>query len=530
VQKMSSTDKSFGKIVILSRADDAYANAIVTAAMERSFTASQLETADYDHFNGKSRAAVLINPTDADLPLLTHVLEFHGKALVLGRLGRAVAERVGLRVHEDVKPDPSWSHVGIDNAEPFNASSAVIRYVQEHALGRAAAMETRPLVRYDFVDEWNNLGYGSIPCDGNSWSLACTVDCPEAVCIGSIESADGRALSAYATVTDSERGSALWVNRAVGPVDSMEWRILEEFWGNYRSEELPCYPYLNEIPLGYQGAVTMRLDCDQGVESAKPLFDLYSSMGLPFSVALLTGLHVGEADLRLLREIIGRGGAVLSHSVNHYPNWGGSYGAALEEAVESKAWIQKNLPGTGSGLYAVSPFHQNPPYAVNALADGGYEGFVAGTIHNDPEFLLGRAGRVPLAKKSIVSHSQQCMLHGDCYHRYGRSLGPYYESFSLRLRAGAIFGYLDHPFGPEYTYGWDSESERLQVHEQFLQHLLAIDGLWWCSLAECLGFLVQRDSAKLWVADSGEVMFVYDRGRSAKVPSASWRGMVFAPK
>src|SRR5271157_555363 len=527
---MSAADKNLGKIVVLSRADDVYVKAIVTAAMQRSFTPTQIENSDYEHFSGKPTAAVLISPSDAELPILTHILEFHGKALVLGRTGQAIAERLGIRILENAKPDPTWARVVIDSTEPFNASSVVIRYVQEHPLGRAAVVGARPLVRYDFADEWNNLGYGSIPYNETPWSIACRADCREAVCIGSIESAQGLVLSVYSAVMDSDQGAALWINRVVGPVDSLEWRVVEEFWGNYRSEELPCYPYLNEIPLGYQGAATMRLDCDQAVESARPLFDLYSSLGLPFSVALLTGLQLGDADLQLLREIVGRGGAILSHSAHHYPNWGDSYEAALQEAAESRAWLQRNMPGDESGLYAVSPFHQNPSYAVNALADGGYRGFVGGTIHNDPEFLLGRAGRVPFVKRHMVSHSQQCMLHGDCYHRYGRSLCPYKENLSLHLRAGAIFGYLDHPFGPDYAYGWDSEAERLEVHEQFLEHILAIDGLWWCSLAGCLDFLVQRDTARLWVTHSGEAIFVYDRGQCVQVPSATWKGMVFGPK
>ncbi len=515
--------------MILSPSEDSYAREVVTSAMQRSFTEAQIEDTSYDRFYGKPRAVVLINPTDRELQILSHALEFRGKALVLGRVSQAVAEKLGLNIIENRAPDPAWANVRADPAEAFNVSPAVIRYVQVHPLGRAAVVEVRPLVRYDFADEWNNLGYGSIPCDGSSWSLSCLMDCREAECIGSIVSAKSPALSAYAAVTDCDQGAALWINRAVGPVDSMEWRMVEEFWGNYRSEELPCYPYLNEIPLGYKGAVTMRLDCDQGVESSRPLFDLYSSMGLPFSVALLTGLHIGTADLQLLDEIVGRGGAIASHSVHHYPNWGDSYEAAFQEAVESRGWIQRNLPAA-SGMYAVSPFHQNPLYAVEALSDGGFEGFIGGTIRNDPEFLLGRAGRVPFTKKRMVSHSQQCMLHGDCYHRYGRSLDPYQESFSLHVRAGAIFGYLDHPFGPDYTYGWDSERERLEVHEQFLRHILAADGLWWCSLDECLDFLVQRDSAGLWVSDSGQVMFSYDRGRSCQVPSATWKGKVFGPK
>ena len=96
-------------MVVLSHSDDSYARAIVTSAMERSFTAAQIENASYEQFCGKSQAVVLINPTDRELPILSHALEFRGKALVLGRVSQAVAEKLGLNIIDNGAPDPVWA-------------------------------------------------------------------------------------------------------------------------------------------------------------------------------------------------------------------------------------------------------------------------------------------------------------------------------------------------------------------------------------------------------------------------------------
>src|SRR5262249_57919990 len=133
---------------------------------------------------------------------------------------------------------------------------------------------------------------------------------------------------AYATLMDAPAGAALWFNRPVGPIDSVEWCLVEEFFGNHRPGELVCLPYLAEVPAGYDGVATMRLDCDEAIGSCRPLLELYASAGVPLSVAVTTGQPVAARDLELLQDVVAGSGAVLSHSVHHQPNWGGSYQCA----------------------------------------------------------------------------------------------------------------------------------------------------------------------------------------------------------
>ena len=215
----------------------------------------------------------------------------------------------------------------------------------------------------------------------------------------------------YVALCESRAGAALWFNRAVGPVDSLEWRVVESFLGDYRPDDLPCLPYLSEVPAGFRGAVCARLDADEAVASSRPLLELYRSHGLPLSLALLTGQTIDGDDIALLRELIASGGSVVSHSVRHAVNWGGGYDEACCEVRDSRAWIEQHLPEAAPVRYAVSPFHQNPPFAVAALANCDYHGFVGGIIANDPEFLLGRAGRARLRRgRSYRSARSACCM------------------------------------------------------------------------------------------------------------------------
>ncbi len=523
---MTANSKRAGKIMVLHHEKDSYEAEIVRAALCRSFTETQVEACSYSRCNVSASCAVLINPVDTAAPILATVLNSGGKALLFGHIGPRIADQLEVELRAEAVLKPELAVAELNPFESFNVSPARVRYAQDHPVARAAIVGTRPLCRYDFNDEWNNLGYGRILFDGSPWGIAVSAMTEDSRCIATIEDQTGLPLSVYAVLFDAPNGAALWVNRGVGPVDSVEWAMVEFFVGEYRVSELANLPYIREIPFGYSGAVTVRLDCDQAVGSASRLFDLYSSKGLPLSMAVATGLNMTSRDLSLLREIVDRGGSVVSHSEQHYPDWGGSYEAALREALTSKEWIENNLNGS---CYAVSPFHQNPIHAVQALADAGYKGFVGGSIRNDPEFLLGRAGRVPLVGRAIVSHSQQCMLHGDCYHRYGETIRPYQESFALHFAAGAFFGYLDHPFSEEYQYGWASEEERLGVHEAFIDHILATDGLWWCSLEQCLDFLVTRDSCSLCLDDWGTLRFTCGDSPSEQRPSAVWKGEIRAP-
>ena len=388
-------------------------------------------------------------------------------------------------------------------------------------------MVDRPLCRFDFVDEWNNLGFGRIRLTGDAWSLQSAARAGRAAAIACLAAPHGEH-DLYAAICESASGAALWFNRPTGPVDSLEWRIVESFLGDYRGDDLPCLPYLGEIPAGYRGAVCARLDCDEAVATCRPLVELYHEHGLPMSLAIMTGQPLDACDVQLMRDAMAGGGSVVSHSQHHYPNWGGSYDARRSEALASGAWFAEHLPEADGVRYAVSPFHQNPTYAVSALADSGCEGFLGGIIANDPEYLLGRAGRVPFAPRPIVSLSTQCMLHGDCYRRYGGSVEPYCESFDQHCKARAVFGYLDHPFSPRYQYGWGDEPERLSAHRRMIEHIGKRSDVWWASIADVLGFLHRRDAATVQVNGSGQPRLEVKHAGEAPRLAIFWKGREIA--
>ncbi|MFM0191654.1 polysaccharide deacetylase [Paraburkholderia strydomiana] len=328
----------------------------------------------------------------------------------------------------------------------------------------------RPFERFDFADEWNNLGFGRIRHDGSVWAVAQAARVPAEAELASVQVGGERQFS-YAALWDTRAASVLWVNRAVGPCDSFEWRIVENFLSGYRASELPCQPVLSEIPWGYDAAITSRLDCDESVEASRPLWEAYQRLNVPFSLAVNTQNLVRPEEHRILWELlVDQGqGAVLSHTASHAPNWGGSYEAALEEGRQS---AQALHIVTGNRVrYAVSPFHQSPHYALHALADAGYEGCIGGIIRNDPEFVLARGGSLAGMPAGFVGHSQQCMLHGDCMLADRDPLAVFKQAFDLAYETRTLFGYLDHPFSPRYQYGWIDEASRIAAHEHLIAYI-----------------------------------------------------------
>ena len=485
------------KICVLSNPSDTCQRTIVTAAMVRSFSAAQIDQLAYTDLGSTPASAVLINPSDDDAPLLDKLLSSSTKVLVLGSLTPAIAERLKLRLDPATEIRDCLATAQPDPDKPFNVSSLAVHYSTHHPLAQAAVINPRHLCRYDFTDEWNNLGYGRITTDRSLWSISTVADFDGSTALAHLADSHGSFVTAYMSLLDTPTGSTLWCNRQVGPVDSLEWNLVEQFFATHRPDDLPTFPYLSEIPIGYDGAVTARLDCDQAVASARRLFELYASRSMPLSLALQTGLSLAENDKLLIRDVLDNGGALLPHSVNHLPNWGPSYDTALREASDCKDFITRHFPKALPVKFAVSPAHQNPLYAVNALVNAGYKGLVAGIIHNDPEFLLSRAGQVPFIEQPFISHSQQCMFHGDCYHRYGNSIDVYKDSFHNHFKAGAIFGYLDHPCSAAYQYGWTDEEERLRAHQDLLDHLASFPNLWRPNLNQCLNFLLKRHSVRV---------------------------------
>jgi hypothetical protein len=504
-----------------------YAGEIVATALVRSFTTRQVAPRLDAQDPSASCCTVWINPPEEAADALERLLAHGGKAIVLGRIGPRIATTLGLELQGPIDLPADWADCQVDVHRHHDASAALVRYDDVHSLARRSPLRARPLCRFDFAREWNNLGYGRITLDGSAWSLQSAAEIGDATPIARLATPRHDRLI-YAAVRDTPSGAALWFNRPVGPVDSLEWCVIESFLGDYRPDALPCFPYVSETPAGFRGAVCARLDCDEAVAASEPLWALYGSRGLPLSLAVLTGQTIEPDDLKLMRELIAAGGSVVSHSVHHHPNWGGSYERAYDEARQSRAWFDQNLPEAAPVHFAVSPFHQNPPYAVAALADCGYEGFLGGILANDPEYLLGRAGRVPFAPRPIVSLSAQCMLHGDCYHRYGDSMDVYCESFDQHLAAGSIFAFLDHPFSARYRYGWDDEATRAAAHSRLIDHIQQHPGIWWANLNDLLDFLRRRDAALVETAANGTLSVEYSPGAQGLPLEILWKGQRFA--
>ena len=114
---------------------------------------------------------------------------------------------------------------------------------------------------------------------------------------------------------------------------------------------------------------------------------------------------------------------------------------------------------------------------------------------------MARAGIPPFSPASIISHTQSCMLHGDCLLREGDPLRIFKEAFALAREGGQFFGYLDHPFSERYAYGWASlKSVRVAAHADFLDHMAdhaGEDPLLFVNEETCLDFIKSKASADI---------------------------------
>lgn len=395
---------------------------------------------------------------------------------------------------------------------PYSQSPGYLRYGEHDLLeGLSCAMRKRPFTRFDYADEWNNLGFGKIRTDGSIWAAHGGFTAEKAIELaGAYSQHMGSELhcGAYMTLFDTPQASVLWCSRPVGPVDSTEWSVIERFISDWRSDHLPCLPCLCQTPYGSQCIVTMRLDCDEDVGSARDVYTWYDEQGIPFSLAVKTSLDLGPADLDLLEEVRRAGGTLLSHTHTHQYNWGSSVEDVAHEAAVSRRWFAEVWPDAPPPDLAVSPFHTNPPYAVQGMIQAGFTGFVSGIIHNDPEYLLGRAGIVPFADGKIVSISQQSMLHGDCYGRQGHNVSTHIDAFAAQYTARGIFGYLDHPFSTRYQYDWESKKQRLRAHQQLIAAIRNHKNVLFWPQQECFDFIKALGAVKLLVSPTGEVSVV----------------------
>jgi len=492
-------------IVVLSDACDpeaAEVAEIVRVAMVRSFSGSVVRARGYGRPAPDEAAAVAVAPPEGSAGSLSAFASGGRKLLLLGPLGPRAASIAGLPATAPADVTEAEASAPARRDTPFDVSPALWRWNVAGPSGAETPLPVRAFCRFDFAEEWNHLGHGRIPADPGPWSSWTTPTAGDAVEAARVE-VDGTRRGIVAARLETETAAILWIGRRVGPVDGLDWTVVERFFSDHRHGELPCWPSFCDWPAGFDAGATFRLDCDEAVASARPLFDRYRERGVPVSLALRAGLELAGEDRRLVADVVASGGTLLSHSTRHLPDWGRDLAEARAEARGSRARLEALFPEAGPVRFAVSPFHRNPRHAVRAVAEAGYEALVTGSIANDPECLIGRAGTLPFSDPPLVSHSQQNMLHGDGYARQGESVRAWREAAESHRRAGALYGYLDHPFSERYSYGWTGETQRRSAHDSLLDAILAWERPWLPSLGQALGHLVRRARTELALDDAG---------------------------
>ena len=428
---------------------------------------------------------VFVDPgDDEEISLNTAFRTIGNKIIIFGRLPASLQKKF------DFKPITipnmaDWFSCSTAKPNRASKSSGKISY-NENIIGNSWA---RPLCRFDFLDEWNNLGYGRINYSG-AWGICHALKVGANDEIATIEGVDGKNIT-FAARFDREFGSLLWINRSVGTIDSPDWRVVEDFISCYRANDLPCVPVISEIPFGYDAAVTMRLDCDEDIKSAEPLMELYNRNQIPMSLAITTWLLEDKSHHSTLRKLIENDGGLLSHSHTHMPRWGGDYENAYNEAICSKT---KLMQITGIDVkHMVAPFHHAPPYALRALAAAGYTACVGGSMNHDPEFVMSRSGQISRFH-NLIGHSQQSMLHGHTIFLNDDKIKSFKDAFHLSRKSGSWYGYLDHPFSSRYSYDWESENHRLNIHQQLINFIGDQSNVLFTNENICLNFLQSRMS------------------------------------
>jgi len=469
---------------------------IVIAAFERSCGVGSARSVSYPELieiaalnlqqYTKYSILVLVSPPEECSSSLMSILKTTtAKVIIFGEVPPSLGHFLNMQAHPISERVIASSFCEPAPAHKFSESAGYIRYIK--GLRESdKVLPLRALRHYDYASEWNNLGFGAITTDGTIWSLSSCIDVMPKNILAYLMIQE-EVLSAYCALWDYPQASLLWFNREVGPVDSYEWRLIEVYISQYRFNVLPALPVILEVPYGFECAVTMRLDCDEDVESARPLYQAYKALKIPFSLALHASILAESRHHQLPREVIQNGGSVLSHTLTHAPSWGGSKNAAFEEGLKSADIIECAIGYRP--VYAVSPFHQTPRYARDALATAGYYGCVGGIISSDPDFSMARGGRPPYSNSDFIGHTQQCMLHGDCILDGEDPLKIYKQAFDLALMTKTLFGYLDHPFSSRYQYGWESEIYRIQVHEKFINYIKKNKSFIFLSECEGLDFI-----------------------------------------
>lgn len=347
----------------------------------------------------------------------------------------------------------------------------------------------RYLFRYDFEDEWNNYGYGKIIGKKNIWSLKSPVFCTKKKQnIGTIKI--NNELITFVSIHQINKCCVLFINRDVGIFDGFDVSIIEKFISSYKNN-LPNFPIISEIPNNFSGLVTMRLDCDENIQSAKRISQLYNHFKVPFSLAILTSI-LTKNDKEFLKSLIKKKGAILSHSHDHLVNFGDNYETCSQQISTS---IEKLKKIGFSVEFIVAPFHHTPYFTYNVLNDLNIKGLIGGINKNYPQDISFRSGFYNEEIK-VLLNNQQCMMHGDI-NPFSDKIDNYKKSFMISYRNKRAFGYLDHPFSKRYSYGWKNEELRLKTHRKFLKFIKKKKNIIFFNQNDFMNFLYTKSQIKI---------------------------------
>ena len=237
----------------------------------------------------------------------------------------------------------------------------------------------------------------------------------------------------------------------------------------------------------------------RGRGRARPLFELYRRT----RTAALAGAADGPADRRRRRRTAARchGRRRLGRAAFRAPlaQLGRQLRARVCRSAASRAWLDEHLPEAGPVRYAVSPFHQNPSYAVAALADCGYRGLrrrhhrqrsrvPAGPAPARCRWHRGRSSRTARSACCTAIATGATATRSTCIAKASTSTS----------RRGPIFGYLDHPFSARYQYGWTDEATRVARPPPADRTHRPRPDIWWANINDLLDFLRRRDRVAVW--------------------------------
>ena len=347
----------------------------------------------------------------------------------------------------------------------------------------------RYLLRYDFEDEWNNYGYGKITGKNDIWSVKSLIFCKnKKQNIGTIKI--NNKLITFVSLHQLNKCCILFINRDVGIFDGFDVTIIEKFISSYKNN-LPNFPIVSEIPSSYSGLVTMRLDCDENIKSAKKINQLYNHFKVPFSLAILTSI-LTKADKNFLKSIIKKNGAILSHSHDHLVNFGHNHETCLLQINTS---IKKLKELDLNTEFVVAPFHHTPHFTYNVLHDLKIKGLIGGINKNYPKDISFRSGFYSKEIK-VLLNNQQCMMHGDI-HPLSDKIDNYKKSFLISYKNKRAFGYLDHPFSQRYSYGWKNEKLRLNAHRKFLKFIKKKSNIIFLNQNDFMNFLYTKSQINI---------------------------------